>query len=282
MSVAPRVGVCSWSLQPRSARELADQLRALNTPGLGVQLALEPIRAGHPGWGEIETINALRDANIPIISGMMEMLGEDYSSLNSIARTGGVRPDATWAHNRAAAIQIAHIARRLGLKLVTFHAGFIPHDDTPERSIMLSRLRELADIFDHRGGIRVAFETGQESAETLEHALNELDCPYVGINFDPANMILYGMEGGGDPCDALERLAPRVVQVHIKDALPTRTPGTWGSEVRTGTGAVDWTRFFSILRSKRLAVDRVIEREAGATRLGDISHAIALVHQHSI
>jgi sugar phosphate isomerase/epimerase len=125
-------------------------------------------------------------------------------------------------------------------------------------------------------GVRLGLETGQESAETLLAVLEELDVSTVGVNFDPANMLLYGM---GDPVEALERLAHRVLQVHVKDALPTRMPGTWGSEVPAGEGAVDWGRFFDVLRAHALDVDLVIEREAGAQRVDDVRAARALVER---
>ena len=90
------------------------------------------------------------------------------------------------------------------------------------------------------------------------------------MNFDPANMILYGM---GDPIEAIRLLAPRVVQVHAKDALPTETPGTWGLETPLGQGAVDWAEFMPEVLGIAPAVDVVIEREGGDDRSGDIEIA---------
>lgn len=271
---AHRVGVCSWSLRPGSAADLGARVRALGLRA--VQLALDPIRTGAPGWSEIETLNALRAAGVVAVSGMMGMAGEDYSTLESIRLTGGVRPHGTWGRNIRAAQENARLARRLGIGLVTFHAGFIPHAPGEERRLMIERLRMIVDHFDDCG-VRVAFETGQESAQTLLHALEELARPHAGVNFDPANMILYGM---GDPVEALASLAPRVVQVHVKDAQPSPTPGRWGSEVRAGTGAVDWRGFFRVLRSRGLGVDLVIEREAGETRDADIVAARELIAAH--
>ena len=271
-----RIGVCSWSLQPASAADLVAKVRRAGCRG--VQLALDPIRLDH--WGEIETVNHLNAAGIEIISGMMGMEGEDYSTLQSIARTGGVRPDATWPVNLAAAKANAALAHRLGLKLVTFHAGFIPHDrDDRERAIMLGRLRELVDVFDARG-VRVAFETGQENADTLLEALADLDRPHAGVNFDPANMILYGMVGGGGPIAALKKLGRRVAQVHIKDATPATTADAWGEETPAGTGEVDWPAFFAALREIPIAGDLLIEREAGGSREADIVQARELVERH--
>jgi sugar phosphate isomerase/epimerase len=89
----------------------------------------------------------------------------------------------------------------------------------------------------------------------------------VGVNFDPANMILYDK---GDPIDALKTLAPYLKQCHIKDANRTTQPGEWGEEVQTGTGQVDWKAFLSALDG--LGYDGVfaIEREAGEQRVEDI------------
>lgn len=263
------LGVCSWSLRPRTASELAERARAA---GLDVvQLALDPLRTGK--WALAETVETLAAAGITVRSGMMAMRGEDYSSLAAIRRTGGVRPDMHWEENRKAAGENARLAQQLGLELVSFHAGFLPEGRGLERTKLLARLREIVDRFAERGVV-VAFETGQETAETLEHFLDELARPAAGVNFDPANMILYGM---GDPIAALERLAPRVRQVHVKDALPSETRGQWGTEVRAGTGAVDWARFFDVLRRAGCDVDLMIEREAGEDRIEDIAAARALV-----
>jgi sugar phosphate isomerase/epimerase len=241
-----------------------------------VQLALDPIRENRVGWGEIDTMHALEAGGVEIASGMMAMEGEDYSTLESIARTGGVRPEATWGRNFRAAELNARLARRLGITLVTFHAGFIPHEQGAERDRMIRRLRQMADCYDDRG-VRVAFETGQEDAQTLLDALAELDRPAVGVNFDPANMILYGK---GDPTDALDVLASRVVQIHIKDAAPTSRPGTWGEEKPAGAGAVEWTRLFDVAKRHGIGGHLIVERESGGGRLEDAIRARDLVGEH--
>jgi sugar phosphate isomerase/epimerase len=252
-NVSNRIGVCSWSLRPASALDLAGAVQSLGVPR--VQLALNPILENRPGWSEIEVLHALD--GLQIASGMMATVGEDYSTLDSIARTGGVRPDQTWGANLQAAHAVARLARRLGLHLVTFHAGFIPHSPGAARDTMIRRLRHLADVFDDHG-IRLGLETGQESAATLLDVLTEVERPHLGVNFDPANMILYGM---GDPVAALDKLAHRVVQVHIKDANPTTTPGTWGAEKPAGQGSVNWTAFFDTLTARRISVNLIIECE---------------------
>lgn len=260
------MAVCSWSMQPGSPEGLCEAMEAIGIRR--VQLALSPLLREPEVWSG--TFELLRDRGIAIISGMMQPIGEDYSTLDSIARTGGLRPDETWAENREHAAELADLAAAHGLSLVTLHAGFLPeeHDD-PERRRMIRRLQIIADMFgSHRIG--VGLETGQESAETLLKVLDDIARPNVSVNFDPANMILYGM---GDPIDALRRLAPRVGQIHIKDALPAKQPGEWGTEVPVGQGAVDWPAFIEIALRINPPVNFVIEREAGETRARDIGTA---------
>jgi L-ribulose-5-phosphate 3-epimerase len=268
--MAMRIGVCSWSLEPAGSADLAQKVRAVGCTA--VQLALDPLRVGD--WKVEETIDALQEMGIEIRSGMMMMRGEDYATLETIRRTGGVRVDRHWRANLKAAEQNAGLAARLGITLVTFHAGFLPHDvEDPLRNRMLSRLRELVDRFAEHD-VEVALETGQESAETLLAVFEDLDREDVGVNFDPANMILYGM---GEPVASLGMLAGHVRQIHIKDAVATDVPGTWGREVAVGSGEVDWPAFFATTRKYGITCDLMIEREAGTDRPADIRRAREIV-----
>jgi len=266
-----RIGVCSWSLAPTDPGDLSAKVQECGLSA--VQIALDPIRTGK--WKLDETRRVLDDAGIEIVSGMMAMAGEDYSTLESIRRTGGVRLDETWETNRTAAKTNAVIAKELGVSLVTFHAGFLPHEpDDPERGKMIERLEEIEQTFGEFD-VGVALETGQETAETLLDVLEEL--PRVGANFDPANMVLYGM---GDPVQAFRRLATRVSQVHVKDAKPTDTPGTWGTEVVVGEGAVDWPAFLGAVHEADPDLDLIIEREAGADRAPDVQRATEVLRKN--
>lgn len=267
-----RLGICSWSLRPESPQDLCDRVRRAGFSA--VQLALTPLVTEPAHWGDV--CELLRRNSIHVISGMLATHGEDYTTLESIARTGGVRPTVHWPDNLERAKLVAECAAANAIPLVTFHAGFLPHDlHNPERALLLDRLRTIGDVFAERS-VRVGLETGQENATTLRGALAELRHPNVGVNFDPANMILYGM---GDPVAALRDLAGSVVQIHIKDALPASVPGTWGREVTAGTGAVAWDAFFAEVRKLPSAVDLVVEREAGAAREGDAAIAARLVQR---
>ena len=265
-SLVERLAVCSWSLQPVSPQDLVTKLQA--TGIRRVQLALDPLRETPGVWGE--TADLFRKNGLTVVSGMFGCVGEDYSTLDTIRVTGGIAPDATWEKNWANIRSTAALAQRLGLKLVTFHAGFLPHDEKdPNFAKLLRRLAETADVF-KAANISLGLETGQETAPVLAQLLRKLKRSNVGVNFDPANMILYDK---GDPIAALRALGPWIRAVHIKDARRTKVPGTWGEEVTVGTGEVDWKAFFATLRELNYTGDFVIEREAGNQRVADIRTA---------
>jgi len=146
----------------------------------------------------------------------------------------------------------------------------LPHEERDPGFVRLrDRLRQVADAFAAEG-VDLGLETGQETADALKHFLQVLERRNVGVNFDPANMILYEK---GDPIAALETLAPWLKQCHIKDARRTKKTGTWGDEVVAGTGEVDWRKFFGVLERVGYKGDLCIEREAGNQRVQEIRAA---------
>ena len=262
-SLKNRLAVCSWSLQPQNPQQLIDQLKTLGIPRL--QIALDPLRTEPRLWSGFPDLCAKH--SIELVSGMFGTLGEDYSTMESIRLTGGLVPDATWEENWRNIPVLAELAHSLHLRLVTFHAGFLPHNEQdPAFATLLRRIQLVADVFAVKG-IDLGFETGQETADSLLSFLTRLDRPNVGVNFDPANMILYDK---GDPIRALQTLGPRLKQCHLKDAKKTRLPGTWGEEVPVGQGEVNWPSFFKTLEQTQFSGYLAIEREAGNQRLEDI------------
>jgi len=269
-SLSSRLAVCSWSLQPATPQEL---IAAVKATGLNrVQLDLDPLRESPDVWGSTQAL--LKDAGIEVVSGMFRTVGEDYTTMETIRVTGGVAPDATWEQNKANIAATVPIAKQLGMKLVTFHAGFLPHDENdPAFKALAQRLRDVADMFAAQG-IGVGLETGQETAPALRDLLKILERPTLSVNFDPANMVLYDK---GDPIDALRTLGPWIGQVHIKDGIRTKVAGEWGEEVVVGTGDVDWAAFFAALSDVGFNGDLCVEREAGTTRVDDIAAARTVV-----
>ncbi len=269
-ALTQRLAVCSWSLQPTSPQDLITKLQA--TGIRRIQLALDPLREAPDVWSSAPAL--LKQNGITVVSGMVGCVGEDYSTLETIRVTGGIAPDVTWEQNWKNFQINAEQAQGLGLKLVTLHAGFLPHDEQdPSFAKLKQRLIQVADAFEARG-VALGLETGQETAADLLQFLQKLNRPNLGVNFDPANMILYDK---GNPIDALRTLGPWIRQVHIKDAVRTSKPGTWGDEVAAGSGEVDWPVFFKTLKAVGFNGDFCIEREAGTQRVKDIATARELV-----
>lgn len=267
-----RLAVCSWSLQAENPETLIERVKLTGVER--VQLALDPLYDSPTVWGN--TVSLLQSKGISVISAMVGCAGEDYTTLETIRVTGGIAPDSTWERNRKDLEGKAQLAASLGFKLVTIHAGFLPHDQKdPAFGKIVARLRDVADIF-NRHGIMLGLETGQETAKDLAQVLTVLQKPNVKVNFDPANMILYAK---GNPIEAVRTLAPWIIQVHIKDARATKVPGTWGEEVPLGTGDVDWPAFCATLNDIGFKGNLVIEREAGTNRVADIRTARQVVEQ---
>jgi L-ribulose-5-phosphate 3-epimerase len=267
-----RLAVCSWSLQPADLRDLIAQLKALGIHR--VQLALDPLRETPALWTDAATL--FHQHGIRPVSGMFGCVGEDYSTLESIRATGGIAPNATWEQNWVRIQEHAALAEALGLRLVTFHAGFLPATRSdPTFSILTARLKQVADLFGSRR-IALGLETGQETAADLLDLLEQLERPGLGVNFDPANMILYGQ---GDPLAAARVLAPWIRQVHVKDARRSEVPGVWGREVPVGAGEVDWPALLQCMQAAGFDGDFCIEREAGDQRLADIRAARVFLEQ---
>jgi L-ribulose-5-phosphate 3-epimerase len=272
MITAAKLAVCSWSLRPTDPQNLVQQLEEIGIRR--VQIALDPLREKPAVWGSLPELCAKH--GITFVSGMIGTVGEDYSTLESIKRTGGVVPDTTWDENWRNLQATVPIAKKLGLKLITFHAGFLPHETSdPHFKKLLQRITQIADLF-AAAGIELGFETGQETAEALRVFLQQLKKPNVGVNFDPANIILYGKD---EPIASLRILGPWLKQCHIKDATKTKAPGTWGEEVVVGTGQVDWKTFFQTAEQLGFKGDYAIEREAGEQRAADIKSARQYVTQ---
>ena len=258
-----QLGVCSWSLKPASAEDLIVKLRQLGLSKL--QLSLNPVSEGDPAWIAIGRL--CKDAGVSIVSGMFHPLKQDYSTPASIRKTGGFVPDETWDGNWKIVEETAATAKKLGLRDVSTHVGFIPEDrKDPTYDKLLDRLARIADRF-AKDGLVLLFETGQESADTLLAFLKALDRKNVGANFDPANMILYDM---GEPVASLRKLMPWVRQCHLKDARKTTEPGKWGPEVPIGQGQVNWRGFFDVLNEHKYDGALVIERESGTSRMDDV------------
>jgi len=265
------LGVCSWSFQ-KPLDAVAAEMKKLGLTR--IHLALQPFLEGGSRHGAAEGAAALDRVKARLASGEWRlsatMIGfpqEDYSTLDTIRRTGGVVPDDAWEANKKIVIAGAKLSAELKSPILTLHAGFLDESDPAALKKYTDRVKFIADTCGE-AGVDVAFETGQETAADLAKFLSSVSG--VGVNFDPANMILYAK---GNPVEAVRTLAPWIRHVHLKDAVLTKKPGTWGAEVPWGDGEVDAPRFLAELKAAGYKGNFAIEREGGSDRTADIALA---------
>lgn len=280
------VGVCSWSYR-LSAERVAEEMTKCGVTN--VHLALNPFVDPHAvvpgtagetenvaGTGGVDTIDKQRaDIEEYLASGRWVVTStlhnsryDDYSTLESIRRTGGLVPDEHWEENRRIVAEVVKLTAAWKSPYMMLHAGFINHRDAAGFAKLTDRLKYVRDLCAD-AGVELTLETGQETADELAEMLTGL--PGVYINFDPANMILYGK---GDPVRAVGVLAPWIKHVHVKDARYAKVPGEWGEEVPWATGEVNADAFVAALRKVGFAGCLAVEREAGDDRAGDIAAAV--------
>ena len=194
---------------------------------------------------------------ITVVFGGFE--GESYADIPTCQRTVGLVPPETRAERTQELKEIADFARLLGVDAVGLHVGFVPHDASdPLYGEVVAVPRDVCDhCRDNRQ--RLHLETGQESAEGLLQFLADVDRENLFVNFDPANMILYG---SGDPIEALRKVGAHVRSVHCKDATWADRPGKeWGAEVPLGQGDVGMETFLRTLDELGYHGPLTIERE---------------------
>jgi sugar phosphate isomerase/epimerase len=263
------IGVCSWSLKTASATELVAAMDELKLDH--VQINLNPMLELDDAQRQAE-FDKLNAAEIAVTAGMIGFAGENYSTIAKIKSTGGLVPSDQWEARHDRALAGGKIAKQFGIEAVSFHLGFIPPGSDPAYTTLIHRTRDIATVYADLG-VDLLFETGQERANDLLMFLNDLNARNAGVNFDPANMILYG---SGDPVEAVATLGRHIRHVHIKDALASESPGIeWGREVPFGEGDVDHTGFLRALQDADYTGPLVIEREAGPNRMADVKAAIA-------
>ncbi len=201
----------------------------------------------------------LDDLGIEVTCVFAGFEGESYADIPTVERTVGIVPKDLRAERIAELLDIAKFAKALGVDTVGLHLGFVPHDAADaDYAEMVEATRDICDAC-AADGLNVHLETGQEPADTLEGFLTAVDRPNLFINFDPANMILYGC---GEPLPALEQLGRWVRSVHCKDANWSDQPGkTWGTETPLGEGAVDFRKFLEGLDRIGYTGPLTIERE---------------------
>lgn len=219
--------------------------------------------------------SAIDKAQFPIVTVFAAYNGENYADIPTVQRTVGFIPRDTRAGRERRTYEVIDFAAAIGAPSFACHIGFVPEDTThPDYIDVREMVRRVADhAVRHKQTF--ALETGQEPAHVLQHFLKDVERSNVGINFDPANMILYGT---GDPIEALTVLGSQVLSVHVKDGdWPSRDhPSALGAERPLGQGAVGIPRFLAKLKEIGFRGPLNIEREAEnqPERIADIRQAV--------
>lgn len=258
-------GMVFWA-----GRDSLDEVR-----GLGVRCGQLVTPGGMPLGSDVAAQWKADDFTVVTVFAAYE--GEDYADIPTVQRTVGFVPPATRAAREQRTYEVSDLARAMGVGSIACHIGCVPEDSSDANYIGVRDLvRRICD-YAAKAGQTFALETGQEPAAVLLRFLQDVDRPNLRINFDPANMVLYG---SGDPIEALRAVGPLVVSVHAKDGdWPPQAPGALGTERPLGQGAVGMERFVRTLReigySGPLNVEREIEDQQ--QRLADVAGGIALL-----
>jgi sugar phosphate isomerase/epimerase len=220
----------------------------------------------------------IKDSGIEITTMFVCFPEEDYSSIQKIHGTGGFVPKEFREKRTEYGKRVAELAAFLGIKQIAAHLGFIPEDrDSLDYKDLVSRVRQIADVCNAHG-LTFGFETGQEKATTLVQFIKDVARDNIHVNFDPANMILYG---SGDPLEALDLLGPYVGGVHGKDGVwadPDKRGKEWGKEVPLGEGDAQWEKIIDKLNDIGYTGPITIEREIpGEQQTIDIKKARAFL-----
>jgi sugar phosphate isomerase/epimerase len=218
--------------------------------------------------------------NFTVVTLFAGFQGEDYADIPTVQRTVGFIPRATRAEREARTLAISDMAAELGVPSIALHVGAVPESNRDEDYIAVRDM--VRRVCDHaaKHGQTFALETGQEGADTLLDFFLEVNRDNLRINFDPANMIMYG---SGDPIAAIDVLQAHIVSVHCKDGdWPAKgVAGALGVERPLGQGAVGMERFIGKLKDIRYKGPLCIEREVHdkAERARDIQSAVALLQK---
>jgi sugar phosphate isomerase/epimerase len=225
-------------------------------------------------------LDRCRDAGITVTAVFGGFEGESYADIPTTVRTVGLVPEATRAERVQEMKEISDFARLLGCDTVALHIGFVPEDR--QGASYQGLIAATRDLLGHiaGNGQKLHLETGQETADHLLEFIGDVERDNLFINFDPANMILYGT---GDPISALKKLGSLVQSVHCKDGrwAPEGQRGkSWGQEMPLGEGDVGMETYLRTLQDIGYTGPLTIEREIAHDRQrqkADIGHAVRLL-----
>jgi L-ribulose-5-phosphate 3-epimerase len=162
----------------------------------------------------------------------------------------------------------------LGARRVTIQAGRVPEEtDSPGARLMTEAFLALGHHGDRTGSV-LAIETGLESGLALRQFLDRFDTGGLGVNLDPANLLL----GGFDLAESVRALRGKVVFAQAKDA---RRAGTSRSaqEVPLGHGDIEWMEYLGLLEEIEYRGWLSVRRDTGDSRLRDVAAGVQFLRR---
>ncbi len=203
--------------------------------------------------------------------------GPEYYDFYRGPLTIGLVPRDLRAARIAQIKKTSDFAKLAGIPAVQTHCGFFPENpNDPVYKEAVQALREVA-MYCHENHQNFRCETGQETPITLVRAIKDAAVPSLGINLDPANLIMYGK---ANPVDAVPLLGPFIQGVHAKDGLYPADPKELGREVPIGQGKVNFPLFVRKLKEAGYRGPLTIEREIeGPQQVKDIEASKAYLEK---
>lgn len=228
-----------------------------------------------PNIGKIKKV--ISETGMRITCFFCHFKDESYTDIPTIRKTVGLRNPDTRQERMEKILAYSDFAKKLNVLALAEHIGFIPEDkDDPDYKKMVHAVRKIADHCKDNGQ-KFALETGQEKAYVLSKFIEDVNRVNIGVNFDPANMLLYD---AGDPIQALDILGKYVIGVHCKDGKRPERKGELGKEYLLGKGDVDIERFINKLKEIGYTGPLTIEREiSGEQQTEDILKAKDLLER---
>ena len=169
----------------------------------------------------------------------------------------------------------ADFAKKIGVKDVVTHMGFIPENPFDSRYAgFIEAVKTVAGYLKNNGQ-RLLFETGQETPVAMLRVFEDIGADNLGVNFDTGNVILYGK---ANPVDAIDVIGKHILSIHAKDGLYPTDGKNLGEEVKLGTGKANFPEFLRKMHSIGYNGPVIIEREiTGDQQLADILEAKQLI-----
>lgn len=244
---------------------LADGIRKAAAVGAqGIQLYAVDLKKEI--WTETKAIVDLIQSNGLLVSALCSEMG-------GFARDPALIPGIIEKTRK-----IMALAPEMGTRVVTAHIGRIPEDTTTDQyKIMRDACMKVGENA-VSNGVRFAIETGPETAEQLKQFLDQIGSKGLGVNYDPANLV---MLTGDDPVRGVYTLKDYIIHTHAKDGVKLDVPadnngkpGPRYRELPLGQGKVDFPRWIQALKEIGYDGFLTIEREAGDNPEADICMAI--------